>query len=117
MIEFLKAVKIHDRTLEDILEPSELVAMASATTTETYNAGQDIVLQWDKGDAFYMIEVGKVDVFIKEKGDKSVATLECGAFFGDRAMLSAVVRTATCRAATDVTCFVLKRENFMEMCG
>lgn len=116
-VEFLKKVNIHGKVLEKILKPSELESMALAVTTKKFKAGDTVVLQWDKGDAFYVIEEGKVDVFIKEKGDKAVTRLESGSFFGERAMLSTVVNVATCKAATDVKCLVLMREDFMEMLG
>jgi CRP-like cAMP-binding protein len=64
-----------------------------------------------------MIENGAVDIYIKEKGDKPIHTLKSGTFFGEKALLSSDVRTATCVASSDVKCMLLMREDFVLMLG
>ena len=91
--------------------------MALATKIEKFKKGSAIVRQGERGDAFYMIEEGSVDVYIKEKGDKPLVTLESGSFFGEKALLSSDVRTATCRASSDVKCMLLMREDFVLVLG
>lgn len=114
---FLREVKIDDRLLGDVLKPSELAAMASATEIQCFREGDCIVEQGTRGDIFYMIEEGTVDVFIKEKGDRPVVTLTSGQFFGEKALLSDDVRTASCIASSDVKCMILMREDFVLMLG
>lgn len=116
-LEFLKKVKIHDKVLGEILKPSEIHSMALATKIEKFRRGSPIVRQGERGDAFYMIEEGSVDVFIEAKGKDPVVTLKKGQFFGEKALLSSDVRTATCIAATDVKCMLLMREDFVLMLG
>ena len=110
-------VKIHDKVLGEILQPSEIHSMALATKIEKFKKGSAIVRQGEKGDAFYMIEEGTVDVFIKEKGERPVVTLRSGQFFGEKALLSSDVRTATCIASSEVKCMLLMREDFALMLG
>ena len=110
-------VKIDDRTIGQIMKRSEMHSMALASKFEDYPKGTTIVRQGESGDAFYMIETGEVDVYIKEKGNKPLVTLKSGDFFGEKALLSSAVRTATCVAATNVKCMLLMREDFVEMLG
>ena len=133
----LEKVKIHDKTLKELLKPHEIHSIAMAAKFEEYTSGQVIVRQGDVGDAFYMIERGCVDVYIREKSDTApVVTLKAGDFFGEKALLSSDVRTATCVAAAPasrggggevpkvgdsservVKCMLLMREDFVRMLG
>ena len=71
-----------------------------------------------RGDTFYMIEEGSVDIFIREKGDdRPVVTLKKGSFLGEKALLSSDVRTATCVASSNVKCMLLMREDFVLLLG
>ena len=78
--------------------------MALATKIQKFRKGSTIIRQGEKGDVFYMIESGDVDIYIAERGDKPIHTLKSGTFFGEKALLSSDVRTATCKAATNVKC-------------
>lgn len=66
---------------------------------------------------FYMIESGDVDIYIAERGDKPIHTLQSGTFFGEKALLSSDVRTATCKAASNVKCMLLMRADFVLLLG
>jgi len=115
--EFLKKVKIGNKVFGVVLTNSEINAMASATQTQTYQKGDVIVKQGDNGDVFYMIEDGTVEVFIDARGDTPVVTLEKGQFFGEKALLSDDVRSATCIASSTVKCLTLIREDFNLLLG
>ena len=56
-------------------------------------------------------------MFIKAKGDAPVVTLTSGQFFGELALLSNDVRTASCIAKTDVECHILMRNDFNLLLG
>jgi len=64
-----------------------------------------------------MIDSGSVDVIIKSKGPDPVVTLGSGMFFGELALLSSDVRTASCVAKTDVKCHILMRNDFNQLLG
>ena len=110
-------VKIKDKFLSDVLSESEIDTLALATLNESYAAGQSIIREGEPGDIFYMIDSGSVDVFIKAKGDAPVVTLTSGQFFGELALLSNDVRTASCIAKTDVECHILSKSDFNLLLG
>ncbi len=115
-------MKIHNRTLGEILQPHEIHSIATAAKFQEYRPGQVIVRQGDVGDAFYMVERGCVDVYIRDSKQhqqqqpqsqyeddqqlqqpqnlRLVVTLKAGDFFGEKALLSSDVRTATCVASS-----------------
>lgn len=117
-LEFLRKVKIGDKVLGDVLQPDDINAMALATQQDTFVEGDVIVRQGERGDVFYLIESGEVEVFKKGEGDNGpIATLGSGQFFGEKALLSEDVRQATCIASSDVKCLYLMREDFVLMLG
>lgn len=73
-------------------------------------AGEDVIVQGDVGDRFYLIEGGHVDVF--EDGVFR-RTEGPGESFGEIALLHDVPRTATVRTKTDVRLLALEREQFL----
>eukprot|EP00563_Minutocellus_polymorphus_P006551 CAMPEP_0181036228 /NCGR_PEP_ID=MMETSP1070-20121207/8738_1 /TAXON_ID=265543 /ORGANISM="Minutocellus polymorphus, Strain NH13" /LENGTH=706 /DNA_ID=CAMNT_0023113827 /DNA_START=389 /DNA_END=2509 /DNA_ORIENTATION=- len=119
-LQFLRKVKIGDKVLGDVLQPEDINAMALATQQDTFAKGDVIVREGERGDVFYLIESGEVEVFKKGEGggdDSPIATLGSGHFFGERALLSDDVRQATCIASSDVKCLYLMREDFVLMLG
>ena len=116
--ETLRKVKIGDSILGNVLRASDINAMAVATQSDSFQKGDVIIRQGEKGDAFYIIESGTIDVFITGQGDsKPVARLKSGQFFGEKALISEDVRQATCIASTDAQCLTLMREDFVQMLG
>ena len=116
-LQFLRKVKIGEKILGDVLAASDIDAMALATQKDKFRKGDVIVREGERGDIFYLIESGSVDVFKKETGDKPIATLQSGQFFGEKALLTEDVRQATCIASTDVKCLFLMRQDFNLMLG
>lgn len=116
-VEFLSNVKIGDAVLGDVLKVPEIDAMSLALQRETFKRGEVIVREGERGDIFYMIESGSVDVLKKDHGDRPVKTLTTGQFFGERALLTEDVRQATCIATSEVQCLSLMREDFNLMLG
>ena len=116
--ETLRKVKIGDSVLGNVLKASDIDAMAVATQSDSFQKGDVIIRQGEKGDAFYIIESGTIDVFITGQADsKPVARLTSGQFFGEKALISEDVRQATCIASTDAQCLTLMREDFVQMLG
>ena len=105
------------KLLGDIIDPSEIDALALALRPETYNVGDIIVQEGDKGDVFYIIKQGVVDVFKESCGSKSIKEMFTGDFFGEKALLSDDTRQATCIAKTQVKCFILGRDEFARILG
>lgn len=116
-VEFLRKVKIGEKVLGDVLNTSDIDAMSLALQKDTFKKGNVIVREGERGDIFYLIESGSVDVFKKESSDKPLATLTTGQFFGERALLNEDVRQATCIATSEVQCLFLMRQDFNLMLG
>ncbi|KAL9188431.1 hypothetical protein ACHAXT_006809 [Thalassiosira profunda] len=117
ILETIRKVKIGDNVLGDVLRSSDIDAMALATQSDSFVKGDVIIRQGERGDAFYIIESGTVDVFVQEQGVEPVARLTSGQFFGEKALMSEDVRQATCIASTDAKCLTLMREDFVRMLG
>lgn len=80
----------------------------------TKEAGEDIIIQGENGDVFYLMEDGAVDVYIK-KGDAEemkVHTYKPGDAFGELAIMYNAPRAATCRAQTQSKLWSLDRVSF-----
>jgi MFS family permease len=72
--------------------------------------GQDVFRQGDRGDRFYVIVEGAVEV---ARDGSVAAVLGPGEYFGEIALLRDVPRTATCRTVGDVELLSLDREEFI----
>jgi len=85
--------------------------LARRLRRSTAPAGTVLVRQGDPGDGFYVITDGRAEVL----GDGAlVGALGPGDSFGEIALLHDVPRTASIRAATDVTVFELERDDFLD---
>ncbi|HUJ29455.1 MAG TPA: cyclic nucleotide-binding domain-containing protein [Myxococcales bacterium] len=70
-------------------------------------AGEVIFREGDPGGEFYVLAKGEVRVAAESlEGEKELARLGHGQFFGEMAALNGDRRTATCTAATDVDLIV-----------
>lgn len=81
----------------------------------TKQPGEDIIVQGDIGDVFYLLEDGAVDVYIKKKGttdELKVHTYKPGDAFGELAIMYNAPRAATCRAQTECKLWALDRVSF-----
>jgi CRP/FNR family transcriptional regulator, cyclic AMP receptor protein len=96
------------------LSKKQLQSLASSVAERSYNPGDVIVSEGDKGLGFYLIGEGQVTV---EKAGKAVATLGTGKFFGEMALLDEQPRTASVKAVSRTRCFVLSPWEFWGSVG
>mmetsp|Transcript_1690 Transcript_1690/g.2667 ORF Transcript_1690/g.2667 Transcript_1690/m.2667 type:complete len:402 (-) Transcript_1690:194-1399(-) len=77
-------------------------------------ADEDIIVQGEIGDVFYLLEEGAVDVYISKGGDPQVKvhSYKPGDAFGELAIMYNAPRAATCRAQTDSKLWQLDRVSF-----
>ncbi len=90
--------------------------IARSFTTETFNEGEVVVREGQKGDKFYLIVRGKFDVLKDVNGERiRLATLLDGDHFGEIALLRNIPRTATVMAAAPSVLLSIKREAFASL--
>lgn len=79
----------------------------------TYQPDEIIFCEYEPGDAFYLIQEGRVQIS-KIMGDieKTVDVLQPGEIFGEMAILEEAPRSATAIAQDRVKCLEFNRENF-----
>lgn len=76
--------------------------------------GEDIIVQGEIGEIFYLLEDGLVDVYISKGGEeqKKVHTYKAGDSFGELAIMYNAPRAATCRVQTEAKLWELDRTSF-----
>ena len=80
---------------------------------KTFQKGDIIFCEFEPGDAFYLIQTGRVEI-VRIMGDlqKTVDILQPGEMFGEMAILEEAPRSATAIALDKVTALEFNRENF-----
>jgi len=73
------------------------------------NSGDTIIQQGDDGDNFYIIDQGKVDIFVNSV---KVVSLVEGGCFGELALIYGKPRAATVKAVTDVKLWAIDRDSY-----
>ncbi len=101
-----------------LLEPDKMYAILARMTEKTFSLGEDIIVQGEKGDYYYIIKSGRVAVLQKKKGEqevKQVAVLCEGNAFGEEALIRDDPRNATCRAIEETTVYALDKVDFAQI--
>ncbi len=92
------------------LDRKHLERLARDFSERTFTAGSVAVREGDeRGIGFFVVVEGEGTVTI---GDKQVATVGPGDYFGEVALISDRVRTATVTATTDLRCLVMTMWDF-----
>lgn len=92
-------------------------AMAHRLRYQAFNAGDVVVRQGSKGDQFFIVVDGEVDVVEERPGDAEhlLVTLGPGESFGEAALLLNTPRTATVRARTPLRVLALDKHTFEQV--
>ena len=78
---------------------------------EVFVRGTDIIRQGDEGIRAYYIEAGRVEILVRSgEHELKVAELGPGDIFGEMALITHDVRTATVRALDDCTITIISRD-------
>lgn len=99
------------------LDPGLLAEMASRFQTERFPANRVVFHEGDRGERFYLIARGSVEVLrtTPAGGAAAVARLEDGDPFGEVALTTDAPRSATIRTLTPCEFVTLAREDFLEL--
>ena len=94
------------------LTKKQLAMLARLTDDLEVPAGTVLCKEGQPGREFFVIIEGEAEV---TRGDKHLATIGSGEFFGEIALLERVVRTATVTATTPLRFFVVSDVSFSGM--
>jgi small-conductance mechanosensitive channel len=113
-----EATKMRQR--EEVLAGVDLFArlseeqrrgIAAATRIRVFGSGEAIVRQGEPGQSMFVVCGGRVSVVLEPSGQQ-VATIGKGGYFGEMSLLTGDPRTATVRAAGDVSVLEIEAEVF-----
>ncbi|XP_041124010.1 cGMP-dependent protein kinase 1-like isoform X1 [Polyodon spathula] len=114
-MEFLKSVPTFHGLPEEILSK-----LADVLEETHYEDGEYIIRQGARGDTFFIISKGKVNVTREDLPNEEAVflrTLGKGDWFGEKALQGEDIRTANVIAAEAVTCLVIDRDSFKHLIG
>jgi uncharacterized membrane protein len=96
------------------LEVHQQQALLAVMTRQAVPAGEMVFWVGDAGDSLYVVESGQVTITAPdERGDHiTLDTLGPGGVFGEISLLDGGPRTASVRAASDVSLLALRRAAF-----
>jgi len=77
------------------LSEDQLLSFAGAGELEVYDPGEAVVTEGTLGDAIYLLLDGHAAVKKKDAGERRLADLETGEFFGEMSLVEATARSAT----------------------
>ena len=98
------------------IEPAKLKLLAFTSERLTFAGGQELFHQGDAGDKAFIIVQGEADVLVDSPGGElKVATLATNDLVGEIAILIDVPRTATVRAANELTTLAISKDQFFRM--
>ncbi len=104
--------------LFSFMNPRQISMVIMRLKTENISAGKMFFDQGDKGDKFYLIKKGTVNIK-RTENEKSVLDRQLGDgdFFGEIALIKEVLRTAKAVAVSDCIVATLTKEEFLEIIG
>jgi len=99
------------------LNKRQLEGMAKRFVERKFDAGETIVTQGRGGEGFFVVVSGRAEAIREHAdGEKTVLNpLEPGDFFGEMALLSEGIRTASVVTTEPTTCLVLARWDFLSL--
>lgn len=101
------------------LTDDECARLGGLVTERTYRDKQAIIIQGEKGDAFFIINEGEVVLSqINDRKERvDLGKLKKGDFFGEGALVNNAPRTATISACGDVSLWILSKDDFHKLIG
>ncbi|MBF0557187.1 MAG: cyclic nucleotide-binding domain-containing protein [Nitrospirae bacterium] len=101
-----------------LLPADKMFALMDKMTVKEYKPDEDIIVQGEKGDSYYIIKSGKVAILKKKKDEgefQQVDVIGEGEAFGEEALIRDDPRNATCRAIDATSVYVLTKKDFNQI--
>jgi CRP/FNR family cyclic AMP-dependent transcriptional regulator len=94
------------------LPDAELASLAQDFSARRFQQGETIFFQGDPGQALYLIETGRVRIYVQDDSgqESSVIYYSAGDIFGELAAIDGLPRSASAIAADEMIVHVLTRE-------
>ncbi len=92
----------------------EMAQLVARGYQRGYAPGEIICREDELGDEFYVILAGSVEIFVAKLG-KPLNTFSAGSAFGELSLLLGMPRTATAKARSYATLFVLERQALADL--
>src|SRR5215472_791593 len=98
------------------LSPAALEKIAALMTPVSFKADDTIFLEREPGDALYVVDSGKVRIWVLdgEANQVTLSELEPGNFLGEMSLLDGGKRSASATAMVESKLHRLRREDFEE---
>ena len=90
----------------------ELLRVMQSVEVKSFDDGQVIIREGDKGDELFIVLSGKVNV---SRGGETLTRFGAGEHFGEMALIRAVPRSATVTADGGAELIVIRRPDFFEL--
>jgi ATP-binding cassette subfamily B protein len=98
------------------LDGDVAAALANRLSVERFAPGSVIVNEGERGTTMYIVDRGTAEVLVHDtSGQRRLADLRAGDYFGEMALLYDVPRTATVRATSPLQVLSLSREDLDEL--
>ena len=98
------------------LEEADLERLSELTERVTLAAGEVLFTEGSEGDRAYIVESGSMEILKQARNREIlVATSGPGAVIGEMAILQAVPRTASVRAAEDACLVAIDGDSFRDL--
>lgn len=101
--------------LSDVDE-DDLADVVKKVTLQKFAKDSYVFHEGDKGEIFYIIKSGKVEILRKDENnqEKSIAILYPDNFFGEMALLNDNPRNASVKCLEDSELFVFNKKDFFD---
>lgn len=101
--------------LFEMLSQPELEALSDLSKARRYTPGESVFEEGDLGDSVYVVVSGELDVAkrMEPSGERLLAKLKSGDFFGEMSLIDKEYRSATIRAKTEANLLQLSAENLV----
>jgi CRP/FNR family cyclic AMP-dependent transcriptional regulator len=106
-LDFLKHIPLFSG-----LADAELQALSADFMPRHFSPGDMIFLQDDPGQALYLIEAGRVRIYVQDEHGQETSMIFYGVgdLFGELSVIDGLPRSASARAVEDTVVLVLNRE-------
>ncbi|HRU39509.1 MAG TPA: cyclic nucleotide-binding domain-containing protein [Candidatus Goldiibacteriota bacterium] len=100
---------------KDLIQ-SDIDALNTVCSEETFKSGDTIFPEEGPGDKMYIIKSGSIKITKKVKGqENTLAVINAGEFIGEMALLDGLPRSAGAKAAADTVVVSISRDNYQAL--